>query len=106
MILDYPLLNTAGRGSKDDAAAGRQRLVAAASSVDGRTRCCYNSSFRDPGGSGFSAKVTVLDGGDAALVDKTLRAMAGARYPDPHHLHDRHVRVDARPAATRRGRNC
>ena len=22
--------------------------------------------------------------------------MAGARYPDPHHLHDRHVRVDAR----------
>ncbi|HQV19566.1 MAG: VWA domain-containing protein [Gordonia sp.] len=72
VMLDYPLLNTAGRGSKDDAAAAGKELVAAASSVDGR-KVLHNSSFRDPGGSGFGAKVTVLDGGDAALVDKTLR---------------------------------
>ena len=72
VMLDYPLLNTAGRGTKDAAAAAGKDLVAAATSEEGR-KVLRDSSFRSPDGTGFGDKVTVLDSGDAKLVDKTLR---------------------------------
>ena len=72
VMLDYPLLNTAGRGSKAAAADAGEELVAAASSERGRA-VLHGASFRNPDGSGFSDKVTVLDSGDAEMVDKTLR---------------------------------
>ena len=72
VMLDYPLLNTAGRGTRDAAAAAGKELVAAATSEEGR-KVLRDSSFRNPDGTGFGDEVTVLDSGDEKLVDKTLR---------------------------------
>lgn len=72
VMLDYPVVNTAGPARREVAAEAGAALVAAAESVAG-IEALNSAGFRTPEGAGVGEEVTTLTLADESAVDRALR---------------------------------
>ncbi len=72
VMLEYPVVNSAGEARRDDATKAGKALAEAAASDKGRA-ILDSAGFRNPDGSGIGDKVTELKIADPNGLDKALR---------------------------------